>query len=93
MAKRVMYTEELHVERLEMLLGKKNVCDKCPAAPYFNTANDYHYSNSPCCVCREFIGHYGHDCPCYMFGAEEALKKTEEALVEYYKKNNHSSRA
>ena len=61
--KRIRYTEKLHAHRLELMLNREDVCDRCPAIPanalcgHFMMSEYWKatYTEIPCRVCRLFV--------------------------------------
>lgn len=86
MKEKPKYTEEIHIENLVNILNNKILCDCCPAAKNYSQSKSWAdpWSNKPCDICLEFIGHPNKAlyCPCIIYGNEEALAKTLLKLKE-----------
>lgn len=86
------YTLEYHKKRLKKMLEKENVCTCCPAQKFYMVGSDFlHFvkrdtlGNLDCCtVCQDFVD--ATDCPCQVFGKEEAIKRSFNALKKSYAK-------
>lgn len=86
MTEKQIYTEEIHIKNLVDILNNKPLCDCCPAAENYSQSKSWAdpWSNKPCDICLEFIGHPNKTpyCPCIIYGNEEALAKTLLKLEE-----------
>ena len=94
-----VYDLDYHVERLEKMLQNKGACNMCPAYQHFDVERNplrivaeysirwqgEHVKKEICILCREFVGvNSTHGCPCKVLGAKKAIKRTEEAIDNYY---------
>lgn len=97
--KREIYTEEIHVKRLKVMLEMADPCGRCPASFDYSGCrcpqSVWHPSQNPCVICQKFIGlkqgnllRAYYRCPCHRLGEEEAIRLTIKAIEEYERKNH-----
>lgn len=93
------YTINIHADRLRRMLCREKPCGHCPAAPFFNASRpvfdlwqdpfvDNSKANHPCQICRKFVGASPgrfDQCPCYVLGPKEAIRRAHKALKKHYK--------
>lgn len=91
-SKKPTYTKAIHAYRLKLMLKRDDLEKCCPPAKGFSSHSDCQelWSDKiyPCVVCLDFVGanpNYSRHCPCMDFGCEEARKRSEKAIKQYYK--------
>jgi hypothetical protein len=98
MKKKPTYTTKLHAHRLTIMMGRRSPCGCCPAAKEFNPLTQpsemWSENLNPCFICQRFVSKpndlrlWTDKCPCIALGEKKALKRTNEALNLYYKKES-----
>jgi len=83
----MLYTEEIHAERLLEVLLKNEPCNHCIASENFDEYGRPWklWDNETCQLCTNFVGleyKYPFLCPCHALGHEKAIEKSWEALRE-----------
>lgn len=89
----MQYTKKVHAYRLKQMMKREKIRSSCPAARNFDCHSDCDDLWSTCTkeicrICREFVGlnKNVNNCPCFVFGENEAIKLSNEALNKFYNK-------
>ncbi len=92
-----IYTEEIHVKGLKIILTSAEPCELCPA---FEVAKRLYpkeprpktiWANDECLVCETFISKYLEleqpdepGCPCKQYGQADAIIKTKIVFRRFF---------
>ena len=76
-----VYTEEMHIKGLLLLLKLKDPCTYCPGK-LITAAKSATERVIRCKICMSFVGIKKKKigCPCYILGNETAIKRTIKGL-------------
>lgn len=77
-----VYTEEIHIKGLLLLLKLKDPCKVCPGKLVGIAFTSAEEQMIRCRICMSFVGMKRREvgCPCIIFGKETAIKRTVKIL-------------